>query len=508
MTALRASRPFRPPFRRSLAAWACLLCVAAILCAPCIANADPWLAPGDIGARQDVELLVDSGVIDVPVTTWPLPWGAISAALATVSPEALPPDEQAAYSRLVTAIESVQAGADEFGYEAAAAPGRPALRWFGTTPRGKEEAGVSYAGYNGSVAFRFNLLGVYGASDHQRGRFDGSYIAFALGNWILTAGQIDQYWGPAWSGSLIFGNNSRPVPGVLLSRNVAEPFQTPLLHWLGPWTLSFFTGRLEDDRYIPHPYLIGARFAFRPLSGLEFGITRMAQYGGEGRPQSLSCLFDALFGRTNKNKKTAADDCANELAGVDMRFHVPRTRFDFYMQGSAEDSSGGIPTRWSDLFGLSTWGAIGDDGASYRAFLEYANTTANSFTTPIPNVTYENIRYLSGYRYRQVDLGYPTDNDSELWTAGVTLQGVNGGNVTFLLRHGLLNGDNTNRNEPWGGNKLAPVRTGLNAADVYYMPAFWGRHLSMGVGVSRWAAFGLPAETGFHGQIMWEQNFQ
>ncbi len=493
--------------RSATSLFACVLLGTIFILAPRFAQAAPWLGPGNIEARQDVELLVDAGVINVPVTTWPLPWGAIAAQLATVSPDALPADEQAAYNDLLTQIEGVQAGSDQFGYEVAIAPGRPAMTWFGATPRGKEETGVSYSGYNGNLAFNLSLTGVYGSNDHQRGRFDGSYLSFAVGNWILTAGQIDQYWGPGWSGSLILGNNARPVPGVSLTRNVSEPFETPLLHWLGPWSLTVFAGRLENDRYVPHPFLLGVRFAFRPLSGVEFGLSRTAQYGGEGRPQSLSCLFDAFIGRTNKNPKTAADDCANELAAVDTRFHIPRTRLDFYAQGTAEDSSGGIPTKWGDLLGLSTYGAIGNDGASYRAFLEYANTTSNSFSTPIPNYMYENDVYRSGYRYRGVALGYPTDNDSELWTIGWVLEGINGGNVTFLLRHGTLNVDNTNVHEPYGGNKLAPVRTPFDEADAYYTPSFWGRHLTLGLGVTRWAPIGLAAETGLHGQIVWQQNF-
>lgn len=474
---------------------------------PLAGLADPWISAGDLQTRQDVELLADTGVIKVPITTWPLPWGSIAAQLAVVNPDTLSAVQQLAYNRLLTGIEAVQAGADQLGFEAAAAPGRPALRWFGDTPRGKEEAGASYSGYYQNIAFRFNVSAVYGSSDHQRARYDGSYVSFAFGNWLLTAGQIEQWWGPAWSGSLILGTNARPVPGISVSRNVATPFHVPVLNLLGPWTITVFAGRMEDSRYIPHPYLLGARFAFHPLGGLEMGLSRTAEFGGQGRPQSLYCVWETIIGRTNRTSKTANTDCSNQLAAFDMRFHIPSTSLDYYMQMNAEDSGGGYPSKWGDLFGLSYFGPVGDNGGSYRAFLEYANTTTDSYSSPIPNFEYENVRYLSGYRYRQVALGYPTDNDSELWTAGVIFQGSDDGSLTFLLRHGTLNMDNTNVNEPWGGNKLAPVRTGLDEADAYFTPSFWGRRVSFALGVTRWAPFGLPTETGLHGQIVLQQNF-
>lgn len=478
----------------------------AALVAPSRAVADPWLSPGDVQARQDVELLADTGVIDVPITTWPIPWGSLAAQLATVEVDKLSPAQQLAYERLMDGIRAVQAGGSHAGYKLEAAPGRPALNWFGDNTRGKETAGASWSGYNGNLAYRFNVSTVYGSRDHQRVRFDGSYVGTELGNWILTAGQINQFWGPAWSGSLILGTNSRPVPGLMLSRNVAEPFNTPILHWLGPWTMTIFAGQLGNDRYIRHPYLLGMRVAFVPLHGVEFGLSRTALFGGKTRPRSWSCLWKTIIGHTNVQPGTTLD-CAAQMAAIDVRLHIPHTSFDFYSQWSASDTSSKQPTKWADLLGLSKWGSIGGDGASYRAFLEYANTTVDSFKSPIPNFQYENYIYKSGFRYRGYTFGYPTDNDSELWTAGVTLQGTDDGQLTFLVRHGTMNVDNTNAKEPWGGNKLAPVRTAFDEADVYFQPSFWGGHLNLGLGVTRWGPHGLPVETGLHGEIGWQMGF-
>ena len=116
------------------------------------AQADPWASPGEIGVRNDIEILVDSGVIDIPVTTWPIPWGSVAHALRRVHPRTLTPLEREAYDELERHIERVQGGGNHLGYKVALAPGRPSMNWFGQTTRGKEEAGVSDSGTTGILA--------------------------------------------------------------------------------------------------------------------------------------------------------------------------------------------------------------------------------------------------------------------------------------------------------------------------------------------------------------------
>ena len=51
----------------------CLLALAVMVAAPC-ASAAPWLAPGDLTLRHDIELLADAGILRGPITTWPISW--------------------------------------------------------------------------------------------------------------------------------------------------------------------------------------------------------------------------------------------------------------------------------------------------------------------------------------------------------------------------------------------------------------------------------------------------
>ena len=476
------------------------------------AQADPWASPGEIGVRNDIEILVDSGVIDIPVTTWPIPWGSVAHALRRVHPRTLTPLEREAYDELERHIERVQGGGNHLGYKVALAPGRPSMNWFGQTTRGKEEAGVSDSGTTGILAYRLNLIGVYGSRDHQRGRLDGSYLALDLGNWIVSGGEVNQWWGPGWGGSLILGDNSRPPLGVSLTRNVPYRFRTPWLSWLGPWTITFFNDRLDEATAIAHPWLFGERFAFRPFRSLEIGLFRTAIWGGAGQPQGFGGFSQILFFHPTGYGSLVGDN----RAGADFRwsFSLAGQHFTFYNQDLAEGLAhelGGLLFLHDFIgqVGLSTWGPVGDDGGNYRAFLEYADTAAGFLSPqgPFYDVAYQSGIYLNGYRYRGVVLGYPTDSDSELWTGGFMLDGLNGGILTFLVRHGTLNLGNVH-NPPNEGNTYAPVRTAFDEFDVYFRPAFWGRALELGLGVTRWAPTNQPVEISPDAFVGWEVNFR
>jgi hypothetical protein len=50
---------------------------------------------------------------------------------------------------------------------------------------------------------------------------------------------------------------------------------------------------------VPHAKIIGGRFTFSPFQSLELGASRIMQWGGEGRPESLSNFWDGLTGKDN-----------------------------------------------------------------------------------------------------------------------------------------------------------------------------------------------------------------
>ena len=64
------------------------------------ALAAPLAAPGDMQLRHDLQLLNDSGVINIPLTAWPVSLGDVHAALSESHTQLLSSSAQLAYVRV------------------------------------------------------------------------------------------------------------------------------------------------------------------------------------------------------------------------------------------------------------------------------------------------------------------------------------------------------------------------------------------------------------------------
>ncbi len=189
------------------------------------AGAEPWAGPGDTRLRNDLQLLNDTGVINIPLTAWPVPWGDVYSSLADnrVS-SGLAPDVRAAYRRVRRrARDEMGDGLALFEFAASAAENPRIVRSFENTPREEAEvtAGVSWVGER----FAFNLRATYvdNPVDGDEVRPDGSYVGMALGNWMLTAGWQERWWGPGRDGGTILSTNARPPPSVGIQRIGSVP---------------------------------------------------------------------------------------------------------------------------------------------------------------------------------------------------------------------------------------------------------------------------------------------
>ena len=112
----------------------------ALLCATDYALADPWLAPGDVALRHDIELLADEGVIRSPVTTWPMSWPDIARDVNAASQNGYSAGVEQALSRVQRAARQAAApGFSGLGFEVAAAEKPTLLRTYSNTPRDEGE---------------------------------------------------------------------------------------------------------------------------------------------------------------------------------------------------------------------------------------------------------------------------------------------------------------------------------------------------------------------------------
>ncbi|MFK7886944.1 MAG: capsule assembly Wzi family protein [Gammaproteobacteria bacterium] len=474
-----------------------------------IAQAEPFVAPGDILLRHDIELLSDAGVLSTPITSWPLSWGDIHTELAEVDAAlVITPGLTAAITRLrQRAGRETSWGSVATNFRIAGAKNRRDLRNFEDTPRANAEASASvqYTGLN--TAMRLELTQTGNSEDGQSVQFDGSYFAWLLGNTSVSLGYQDQWWGPGWDGSLALSNNARPTPGLRVARNFSTRPKSKWLRWIGPWTASAFFTRLDSDRVIESPYLLGGRLAFRPLSSLEIGITRTAQWGGAGRPENLDSLFDLLIGRDNAGDDglSAADEPGNQMAGYDWRWTMWRGRVPavFYGQLIGEDEAGGLPSRFLGLIGVSAVGTLPGRTDTLRVRLEYSDTTCQFYeASKIFDCAYQSSVYPSGYRYRGRSVGHSTDADSRQVLLGATWRGVGGQGVSAMLRKVDVN-RGTRTDLP---HQISAQPSEIDNIEVTYYRELFDGLVEIGVGVDRVSILDQDSDTETRAFVQWRTN--
>jgi len=444
-----------------------------------VAAADPWAVPGEGRLRHDLQLLADAGLVRAPLTAWPVSWGEVSRDLSGQDVANRPPHVAAAVARVrAAAAEAMRTGDWRMAGRVAASGNPMALRRFSDVPR--EEAELEGAlQYTGDVlAMRLQATVVANPDDDKDVRADGSYVGAALGNWMLSAGLVDRWWGPGWEGSLIYGTNQRPIPAVTLERDYSDPFETKWLSWIGRWRLVLTMGQLEEERTdYPDTLFYGMRITWKPHDRLEIGLSRSAQWCGDGRPCSWDTFWD-LF-RGNDNDQALEDQPGNQMAGVDFRWSVPWAPFALYGQYIGEDEAGGFPSKYLGLFGAESWGGWGDK--SWRVHVEYADTACDFPADPPEfGCAYRNGIYTDGYQYRNRSIGHGLDGDSEQIAFGVVLVDADGSSWEVATQAAKLNREGVN-----AVHSVSAVPLDLVSADLYHSRGLLGGTLKLGLGYER-----------------------
>lgn len=410
-------------------------------------SAAPWIDPGDLRMRHSLQQLSDHRVMQTPQTTWPVMW--IDA--QGFSPSQVPGhNESVAQSFAYIRFEANQQA--RLGFRAKVelnGASDPLLfRSFASLPREKGEIGkhIEWTGEWATIGISPSYA--FDAQDDKEYRLDGSYAAITLGNWVFGAGAIERWWGPGWHTSLILSSNARPVPGFWFNRKQALAPESRWLSWIGPWTFTAFGGQLENSRHIPEAKLLGARFAFMPISRLEIGLSRTAQWGGEGRPESLSNLFDLMLGTEDNvyTEEGRKDEPGNQLGGIDFRYGFPlgQASLGIYAQTVGEDEAGGFPSKRFNLLGLDMATQLAS--SEQRLYLEYADTVVGSlFEGRLYNVAYEHGLYRTGYRYRGRNLAATWDSDARVLTLGAINFFSSGSDLALALSRAELNQDGRSR---------------------------------------------------------------
>ncbi|WP_140920549.1 capsule assembly Wzi family protein [Limnobaculum xujianqingii] len=354
------------------------------------------IAP-DNDLRNDLAWLSDRGVINISLSTWPLSQEEIERTVSLAKSNNQ--SEKRVLDRVQRRIGEIKSNIRLQAYTSTDRPGLP--QSFANRSSSAHGLGVAIGG--SGEYWDINLQGMVEGdqfiNDSSRWNMDGSYGAVKVFNQWLSFGEVSQWWGPGYDGSLLRSDSSRPVIGFMMQRAEQSPFETPWLSWIGQWQYQLTAGQLEQYRAVPDANLIGARFTMMPSSFLELGASRMMMWGGEGRPESWDSFWDAATG--DDNTGNAKHDPGNQLGGFDARlklqplFGIP---VSLYGQVIGEDEANYLPSKNAYLFGIEGHHALQNNQINW--YIEGADSRSEFDDE---GVFYNHFVYTDGY-YQQ---GYP-----------------------------------------------------------------------------------------------------
>lgn len=454
-------RPFKcPPVPRI---GQCLaIAAAAIVLTTAAASAEPLAAPGNLQLRNDLQLLNDRGFFDIPMTAWPVAWRDVQHALSNsaLAETDLDADAVAALRRVRGDVrDALATGSGRIEVSAAGASDPRIIRTFEDTPREDAEFGLAWSWLGERFTVRLDASAVDDPHDGDTLRPDGTYLGMTMGNWMLSAGWQERWWGPGRDGSLIKSTNARPPPGVTIRRLASTAPEWKWLRWLGPWTLASFMEFLDDERAVDDAWLWGFRMSFRPVANLEIGLSRAAQWCGEGRRCDVPTFLRVLNGNDNRGANVDAEnEPGNQLGGIDVRWALPRRiPVALYMQWIAEDTrkTGAQLRLWMQQAGIEYWGNVG--GLSHRTHLEFVDTNSHLGAlgegSAVPNVAYNHDIFRTGFRYLGRSMGHGMDNDAASVSLGSTLLDAEGNAWSVSARQMRIN----RNGDPDPANSLSPT---------------------------------------------------
>ena len=428
--------------------------------------AEPWIDTSDIYLKANIQLLADSGHIITPVTTYPLMWHDIVRDLKKINRSTLTANQKSAYYYINNQFKLAKNNQTRIKAQISVNDNQ----WtsFGDSFREGNSLQIQSTIMMDNFAIKIAPSYFPSTNDDDNVRYDDSYIAAFWGNWVISVGKQDRWFGPTWDTSFSLTNNARPIPAVALSRKSAEALTIPFTEFNIPWTVTTFMGKMDDKRIVKDTLLWGFRLNFKPFKNLEIGLSRLAQWGGQGRSQSASTFWNVFIGRTNCGIDNLVCDentpnPANQQAGYDFRYS--NTLFglpvSIYAQKFAEDGSAD-PLKFLTKAELQ----IGFDAnftvfeMPTTAFFEYSDSLADCGKRDnIGDCYYEHSSYATGMRYNRRTISNLYDNDAKTYVLGAYSQvGINT-HITNKLRYLQLNYDNSDKapNNALIGNSITSI---------------------------------------------------
>ena len=409
----------------------------------------------DQNLRTDLNWLNQQGVIQISTSTWPISGDEIQRALAQakINNNTQQKVIDTVWAHLNANNQSLKASLF------AETDQKNIPQAFGDQQKAQYQAGIELnaGNENWDARIRVNAEKDLQIDNDQDLNLEGSYIAGKLWNQWLIAGQIPTYWGPAHDGSLIRGDASRPVYGITAQRAEQTAFSNKWLSWIGPWQYQAFAGQLDHYDAVPDAKLIGLRVTAQPLPYLELGASRAIQWGGEGRPESLSSLWDAFVGNKD-NGGTGEPDPSNQIAGFDARLSLQplvQMPLGVYAQYVGEDEAGGLPAKKMYLAGVDYSSSY--QNMPYQLYSEWADTRTNG---KAQGVSYNHSTYKGGFYQHGYPLAHAMGGDGQMIAVGGDIRFDRMNRVNARVLFTKLNESNRTTNLAF------PAQDELKAIDV------------------------------------------
>jgi len=440
-----------------------ILCAAFLFSTVVLAG--PWLLPGDLSVKSDIDLLADAGYIKAPVMTWPIAWVNIGPSL--LSPDnqhkiqTAPEDVQLAYQRILTLYNAnTQLNVPQYTTTVSGSTNLNPFPTFQTQPRADFEPEASAAYQTADLAADLDMSYYNSANQDATNpvHFDNSYAYAFPGNWAVGVDKMDRWWGPGYSDSMILSQNAAPLPTITVQRMEADPFETKWLSWIGPWTL---TSSLSEDGPAYYSYPTGVddilywftNISFRPLESLQFDVSRNVLFSGSQRPMNGQMFLNLITVQNSWNTSTGNNAPGSETWEIGTKwslapvFNIPMSLYQqtIFNNDIASASSLYVPDYTTLLLGtnfwlhsvLGTFTTYGEFEYSVQKKWWFWGSPAASFpgTNIVPNI------YGGQYPYTYYNnlFGSPLGSEAQGYTLGEILNETNGNSDTATLRFLRLN---------------------------------------------------------------------
>lgn len=221
------------------------------------------------------------------------------------------------------------------------------------------------------------------------------YTGVQVGDWALTIGKQDLWWGPGEAGPLSFSDNAEPFYSFRFTSTA--PIVLPgFLRYLGEFRLDLIGGKLSGHHLPARPLLNGQKLTWNITKDIELGFTRWSLFDGAGvHGFNAASVVRNLFanGATFGN----AVDPGDRKSGFDFRWRLPWYPITFYNEFYADDEPSPLTSPRRSAFspgiylaqlpGLAKWDlrveapstrlAIADQGG----FFLYWNSVYNDANT-------------------------------------------------------------------------------------------------------------------------------